>query len=181
MRFFARGPGASHRFVANSNRNVILRSMLKTKTGGIWFCLAMLLLVPAQAADSKEVWEVLNLGCLPQYQQPKEALVGYLKQQKTKGKKNHFCIIAYRILRETQKTEVAYVHWPEGRRLILWEPVIEGRPVEDGLTYSRRQWNLRTDVVATDKDINGSTYLISKPWLRQLQYDCEKNGKKISL
>ena len=155
--------------------------MVKTKISVIGFCLAKLLLVSAQAADSDEVWEALNLDTSPQYHHPKAALAGYLKQQKTKGKKNHFCIIGYRIRREAQQTQVAYVHWREGSQLILWEPVVEGSPVENGLIYSRRQWDLRTDVVATNQDINGSTYLISKPWLQRIRTDCAKKGTKFRL
>lgn len=154
--------------------------MAKTISYGIWFFLAALLVVPAQAANSEEVWEVLSLSGLPQYHHPKRAVAGFLKQHKAKGKRNHFCIIAYRIRRANQNTDVAYVHWPEGQQLILWEPVVQGQPVENGLIYSRRQWDLRTDVVATDNDINGSSYLISKPWLQRVEADCVAKGKKFS-
>jgi hypothetical protein len=85
----------------------------------------------------------------------------------------HVCVVGYR----SPDATLAWVHWREGHRLILWEP---GEPwADDALLMSRRQLDLRTDVVATDDEIGGSTYLVTRAWVRAILADCARAGRRV--
>lgn len=84
----------------------------------------------------------------------------------------HFCIIAYRGAGWSN----AWMHWREGRMLVLWEGRGEPGYPDDSIAHSRRQLDLTRDVVPTPDDINGSTYLIDRPWLNRTLADCRAHG-----
>lgn len=63
----------------------------------------------------------------------------------------------------------AWVLWREGSTLVLWEG-------EEELVHSRRILDLRRDVVATDKDVGSSTYLVSRTWVDALTKRCAREG-----
>lgn len=85
---------------------------------------------------------------------------------------NDFCIVGY-VARDSSKQ--AWILWRQGRKIILWE---RG---EMDLNFSRRTIDLRTDVVNTDSDLHGSTYLVTKAWVDNLTTICEKVGTKLSV
>ena len=113
---------------------------------------------------------------------PRPALAGYLHAHRHRRTAQHFCVVGYvpgpdsngKVLRFAQ------VHWREGGRLILWEGTDPYEPRE-ALKRSRRDLDLRTDVVATDADVGGSTYLVTRAWVRQVLADCAARGRRYTL
>lgn len=85
------------------------------------------------------------------------------------GRPQHFCIV------EGAGT-TAWVRWTEGNMLILWEPGDEYQ-----IARSRRKLDLGKDVVATEAEIGGSTYLVTRQWVDQIQRDCESRGAKYTV
>ncbi|HEU4495414.1 MAG TPA: hypothetical protein VFR70_00005 [Flavobacterium sp.] len=46
---------------------------------------------------------------------------------------------------------------------------------------SRRYWDLDTDVVNTNNDIRGSTYLVGRAWVNEILCDCRKYGDSFTI
>lgn len=67
----------------------------------------------------------------------------------------------------------AWVVWLEGDRIVLWE---EG---DGGLDRSRRTLDLTADVVATEDDVHGSTYLVTRVWVSDLTATCARAGRAV--
>ena len=85
----------------------------------------------------------------------------------------HFCAIAYR----GPEGVNAWVHWREGNRLILWL----GGGAEDALLHSNRNLDLAADVVATEADVAGSTYLVTRAWVAGKLADCAAKGDQYTI
>jgi len=86
------------------------------------------------------------------------------------GASNDFCIIGY-VAEDNSK--LAWIVWRQGREIILWEGS------EMNLDFSRRKIDLRKDVVKTDKDLHGSTYLVTQAWVDELTGACSQVGTKL--
>ena len=84
----------------------------------------------------------------------------------------HFCVVTYPV-----GDGYAWVHWREGNQLIYWRGAADGPP-DDTIAFSTRQLDLAKDVVATDEDIAGSTYLVSRKWVDDRLADCKARGKR---
>jgi len=84
----------------------------------------------------------------------------------------HFCVVSYPI-----GDGYAWVHWLEGNQLIYWRGAADGPP-DDTIAFSTRKLDLAKDVVATDEDIAGSTYLVSRKWVNDRLADCKARGKR---
>jgi hypothetical protein len=90
----------------------------------------------------------------------------------TKGPQ-HFCAIAYR----GPEGMNAWVHWREGNRLIYWP----GGASSESLRYSPRNLDLAKDVVASEADVAGSTYLVTKAWVAAKLSDCAARGDHYTI
>jgi uncharacterized cysteine cluster protein YcgN (CxxCxxCC family) len=90
---------------------------------------------------------------------------------------NHFCVVGYRNL---DGSTYAWVHWQEGKALILWEPHVPDAPGED-LGASRRYLRLNKDVVATTDQVNGSTYKVTQAWVQQITHACEVYRERFEI
>jgi len=111
---------------------------------------------------------VLLTGCAPRVLglPGRDAMVAYVANAKGA---QHLCVVPY--------DHYAWVYWQEGRRLILWE----GSPHADALVRSRRVLDLDKDVVATEADVAGSTYLVTKAWVRDTLRDCREYGMRYTI
>ena len=49
------------------------------------------------------------------------------------------------------------------------------------LVWSRRFLDLKTDVVPTQDDIGGSSFLVTRQWAQEKIADCKQNGIKVVL
>lgn len=77
----------------------------------------------------------------------------------------HFCVVGYQVQRSqtAEALKIAWVYWHEGQRLVYWEPAGADVDSKETLVRSRRDLNLRKDVVATHRELGSSTYCIDQP------------------
>jgi hypothetical protein len=72
-----------------------------------------------------------------------------------------------------------WVYWPQKRKILL-----VGWPAEDcrsPILLIRKQIDLTKDVVKSESDVGGSTYLVTEDWARKTVYDAAKSGYQISV
>lgn len=95
----------------------------------------------------------------------------------------HFCIIGYDPGPDDNGADgkMAYVHWREGQRLILWNSVSDPAYFEDSIKWARSNLDLTKDVVATEADINGSTYLVARAWVDEILRSCAARGAQYTV
>lgn len=89
----------------------------------------------------------------------------------------HFCVVGYQL----GDSRLAWVHWREGRILILWHGTYGPGRADEALVDSRRQLDLAQDVVPTTDDLAGSTYRITRPWLDRTLADCRAPGIRYAV
>jgi hypothetical protein len=115
--------------------------------------------------------KVLNYG------KPLLPIKKLLADENKNHRTQHFCVIGYQF----SNGQVAWVHWVEEKRLILWEQSNESSAIETSLTHSRRDLKLNVDTVKTIDDINGSSYLVTRDWWQAVAKDCAKYGEKATV
>lgn len=107
------------------------------------------------------------------------ALATYLDAQDAPVRgPQHFCVVGYR---QPSGDRIAQVHWVEGNRLILWEPVADPEYARTALRHSRRDLDLATDVVADEAALAGSSYRVTRPWLARVLADCAAQGTAYTI
>lgn len=89
----------------------------------------------------------------------------------------HFCAIGYR----DPEGARAWVHWREAGRLILWLGKGDGSDSAEALLRSNRNLDLKADVVATEADVAGSTYLVTRSWVAAKLADCAAKGDQYMI
>jgi hypothetical protein len=67
----------------------------------------------------------------------------------------------------------AWVVWKEGRQIVLWDGGTAS------LDASRRKINLKSDVVAREDDLHGSTYLVTQTWVDDITRACDRDGTTL--
>jgi hypothetical protein len=70
---------------------------------------------------------------------------------------------------------LAWVLWPKGRRVILWE----GEATD--LAMAHRTIRIPADVVRDESEVNGSTYIVTRAWLDGLTATCNNRGAKVRI
>jgi hypothetical protein len=111
---------------------------------------------------------------------PSVALLELLRQQKIHSSKAQtFCVVGYQNSEQTEKR--AWVLWSEGHKIILWSGATDPASAKTAIARSRRILDLRKDVVASEADIKGSTYLVSRGWVERLSSDCALRGEKYQI
>jgi hypothetical protein len=105
----------------------------------------------------------------PQFANYKKAVTEYAKAKRP-GLVNDFCILGY-LTGDNLKN--AFVIWRQGRRIIVWDGG------DQSLADSQRIINLRSDVVPTENDVHGSTYLVTKAWVAEVTASCGRNGVMV--
>jgi hypothetical protein len=103
-----------------------------------------------------------------------ERVLRELVTAKRGGPTNSFCVVGYK---DASDATTAWVHWVEGRALILWEPSNPPTP----LVESRRYLDLTRDVVPSEKQLKGSSYLVTKSWVDGVLADCKRIGDRYVL
>jgi hypothetical protein len=91
-----------------------------------------------------------------------------------RGRTESFCVVGYRF---ANGSRLAYVHWARQQKLILWEGGVDPVTRANSLARSRRSLDLRSDVVADETAINGSTYLVTRTWVQRTIAACAKHGR----
>lgn len=85
----------------------------------------------------------------------------------------HFCIIGYV---GDDGARFAEVHWREGRMLIRWPGATGPEWLKDSILLSPGKLDLTRDVVASEAEIAGSTYRVTRGWVAQVLRDCAGKG-----
>lgn len=112
-----------------------------------------------------------DLGTRPEFSNYQEVVGSYLRQ-KAVGADTQACVVG--LTRGSRETEAVWIIWRKGDRLIRW---FAG---ENNLDLSSRNLSLTDDVVPTDADIGSSTYLVSRPWVDELERVCEAHGHQVA-
>lgn len=124
-------------------------------------------LATSRLADYKP----FDLKTRPHFSSYQNVVGSYLRREAL-GEDSHACVVG--LTRGGRDTDVVWVIWRGGDRLIRWFPG------ENNLELSSRNLSLTEDVVPTDADIGTSTYLESRPWVNELERLCEKHGRRVS-
>jgi len=102
-----------------------------------------------------------------------ETLVArYVRTSGRAERHNRICILGEQA---TDGSRSAWVIWRRAHRIVLWEPG------NNDLAGSRRILDLRKDVVASDNDLRGSTYRVTRPWVDQLAARCARDGAHVDI
>jgi hypothetical protein len=140
------------------------------------FCLACILLVGglqavavAQTSATASDLKTFDIRSEPQFANYKSVVAQYA-QAKRPAFANDFCILGY-VTGDNLKN--AFVIWQQGRQIIVWYGG------DQSLADSQRIINLRSDVVPTEKDLHGSTYLVTKAWVADVTGSCARGGVAI--
>ena len=134
----------------------------------IFVLLAALASLKAQAPKDR----IFDTRSVPVFNNPPPALQDFLRTQHTSGQQ-HFCIIGYQGSTKADRSKRAWIHWTEGRKIILWT----GGPI----ARSRRVIDLTKDVVATDSEVKGSTNLVTRAWVNRVVVNCQSHGAKYQI
>ncbi len=87
------------------------------------------------------------------------------------GSVNQFCVLGV----SENNDRLAWIIWKPTDIIMLWE----GQDLNE--FESRRILHLKTDVVKSDKDLHGSTYLVTREWVDNLESTCAKSGLNLKL
>lgn len=128
----------------------------------LWACVG-----PALGQLGSSYFDIRSDGAFADVQ---SVLHDYVRAR-SRTRHNNVCVIGYQA-RDGSRS--AWVIWRGARRIILWEP-------GNDLSESRRTIDLRKDVVASEKDLNGSTYRVTRPWVNELVARCAKDGTTLDI
>lgn len=114
----------------------------------------------------------VSIAGLAGFEEPRRVL-GSLLTSRRGPVRHSFCVVGYR--HGTPAATTAWVHWRQGKRLVLWEPAAPGQQAD--LARSRRSLDLTKDVVDTPEQLKGSSYLVTRAWVTQVLDDCARVGQ----
>lgn len=125
----------------------------------------------AEAKTTTPTTTTFPLDSDPSFKHYRVAILRYLTSQKARSNAE-ICALGQE---SADGTRLAWVIWNAGRVMILWDGG------DQDLRHSRRIIRLNKDVVTSDADVLGSTYLVTKTWAHSQEERCEKFGTKVIL
>lgn len=73
-----------------------------------------------------------------------------------------------------------YAFWKEDKSILILEHFhYLGKNTDFGLLHRKARVDLKTDVVPTEEDIHGSTFLVDRAWANRIIKACVSKGTKI--
>jgi hypothetical protein len=160
------------RFFSNPERSTVLS--LPALPSLVFLGLAISLMLPsaspAQTGPQEPEIKVFDLASAPDFQNYGQVLKTYAHKHNPRSD-NDFCVVGY-LTADGLKS--AWVIWPQKRKIILWEG-------QNDLDLSRRTLDLKSDVVPTENDLHGSTYLVTKTWVTQITDACKRLGTQVHI
>lgn len=114
----------------------------------------------------------------PGYLDPRATIKYLLAIERANRERNRFCVVGYKF---PSGNELAWVVWEEERLMMLWDPSLYADTRLKALTRARRNLKLGRDTVATENDINGSTYIVTVDWWISIADDCRKHGEQYEI
>jgi hypothetical protein len=107
----------------------------------------------------------------PVFRNAEAAVKAYAMINRATGR-NRFCVLG-RISKDNEKS--AWIIWRQRRQIILWE----GQDLSS--TPARLVLSLDKDLVRSEADLHGSTYLVTRRWAKDVISECEVAGLRIVL
>ncbi|GLQ96543.1 hypothetical protein [Dyella mobilis] len=104
------------------------------------------------------------------YDQYRSRLVEYLRSRHDRHA-TRFCLFGSK----DETGAIATIIWPDGQEIIDWGGNREA------LIQSISILHLKTDVVPTEADIHGSTYLVTRQWVKDQEALCEQYGETVRI
>ena len=136
-----------------------------------WFgAAAMAALLASPGAFAQSAPSYFKLSSNPDFSKYRPALVDYLHSQHYR-KATRFCVFGTK----DDGNVTATVIWPDGQQIIDWG----GN--DSALADSTSIVHLKTDVVPTENDLHGSTYLVTRKWVNDQQAICKKSGETVQI
>lgn len=126
---------------------------------------ARTLYTQAQPLEAK----TFDIASDPDFKDYKQVVARFAGQRRPRAE-NNFCILGS----SGDKVKSAWVLWREGAQIILWEG-------GGDLSLSRRVIHLPSDVVPSESDLHGSTYLVTRSWVDDLTKSCERLGVQVHI
>ncbi len=108
-----------------------------------------------------------------------KSIVGRYLRQASPHRRARACVVGQRV--EGQRNDTAYVVWRGGDKLILWGAAGDSPDSYETLINSNRSLSIRHDVVATDEAVGSSTYLVSRRWVAELERECARYGRYVTV
>ncbi len=105
----------------------------------------------------------------PDFRSYKEVVTAFARKHRPRAE-NTFCVLGFRT---GDNMKAAWVVWQQGNRIILWEG--------GELDSSRRKIDLKSDVVATEEALHGSTYLVTQAWVADIKSACDRSGVRVQV
>lgn len=145
---------------------------------GVWTAVAVMTFAAACAEKSTPStshfadYKPFDLETRPDFSGYQEVVGSYLSRNAT-GADTQACVIG--LSQGRRDNEAVWVIWRDGDRLVRW---FSG---ENDLNLSSRNLSLTDDVVPTDADIGSSTYLVSRPWVNELERLCDEHGESVAV
>ena len=121
-----------------------------------------------QVLAEPATFKVADEAAFADYREP---LLTYLRGRHVSNGAN-VCILGERAADGSQS---AWVIWPHGQTILLWDGG------SSKMSASRRILDLKKDVVASEDEVAGSTYLVTRDWVNQLKARCTKLGTTVQI
>lgn len=125
----------------------------------------------ATSASSHSEASIFDVKGDKNFSHYREPLMGYLRSRGAR-KPTNVCILGEQ---HTDGTKSAWVIWRAGNTMLLWDGG------ESSMIASRRVLDLTRDVVASDGDLHGSTYLVTNGWVESQADRCQRLGTNVRL
>jgi hypothetical protein len=123
----------------------------------------------AQSGTAQPLMKTFDLASDPLFANYKQLVTAYAREHLPKIASD-FCVVGYMT---SDNLKNALVIWRQGREIILWYGG------DQDLDASQKIINLNTDVVATENDLHGSTYLVTQAWVREVTATCNRSGVNV--
>jgi hypothetical protein len=145
-------------------------AMTKQKLMSSIFIISALMLptIAISASTDSDTFKVSDDKEFSGYREP---LVAYLRNRHTTTLAR-VCILGEQ---GADGSKWAWVIWPKGRKMILWGGG------DSSMISSRRILDLKRDVVASEPEVKGSTYLVTRRWVEQQQARCNQFGTQVEI
>lgn len=117
-------------------------------------------------------------SAVPSYRDPRSTIRYLVANEEQNRRRNRFCVVGYKY---PSGMKQAWVLWEEERLLMLWDGSLYADTRLKALTMARRNLKLGRDTVATENDINGSTYIVTVDWWISIADDCRKHGEQYEI
>ena len=115
-----------------------------------------------------------------------DTLKAFLGKQHKNQRANRFCFVQERMPADAvqpQEQDTIWMVWTTGARIYTYTN-LPGGPRDDpasegaGLVHSNPV-NLKTDVVATQDQVGGSTFLVHRAWVDRIIHQCQRAGISV--